>query len=143
MRYILNNNHLKVIISDLGATLVSFIDLNSGVDMVLGYENDEDELSTNSSFIKEVFSDNFEEAFKEINSIKNKYNYIGMDTEFPGIVYNIKPITKDFYYKTMKTNVNGTKLIQLGISFSNKNGEFPEKYKYHTWQFNFLFDKEK
>ena len=107
------------------------------------YENDEDELSTNSSFIKEVFSDNFEEAFKEINSIKNKYNYIGMDTEFPGVVYNLKPITKDFYYKTMKTNVNGTKLIQLGISFSNKNGEFPEKYKYHTWQFNFLFDKEK
>ena len=107
------------------------------------YENDEDELSTNSSFIKEVYSDNFEEAFKEINSIKNKYNYIGMDTEFPGVVYNLKPITKDFYYKTMKTNVNGTKLIQLGISFSNKNGEFPEKYKYHTWQFNFLFDKEK
>ena len=93
------------------------------------YENDEDELSTNSSFIKEVYSDNFEEAFKEINSIKNKYNYIGMDTEFPGVVYNLKPITKDFYYKTMKTNVNGTKLIQLGISFSNKNGEFPEKYK--------------
>ena len=42
MRYILDNNHLKVIISDLGATLVSFIDLNSGIDMVLGYENDED-----------------------------------------------------------------------------------------------------
>ena len=106
-------------------------------------EDEDDELSTNSSFIKEVYNDNLEEAFKEINSIKKEFNYIGMDTEFPGVVYNIKPITRDFYYKTMKTNVNATKLIQLGISFTNKYGEFPEKYKYHTWQFNFQFDEEK
>ena len=104
---------------------------------------DEENLSTNSSLIKEVYDDNFEEAFKEINSIKKEYNYIGMDTEFPGVVYNVKPVTRDFYYRTMKTNVNSTKLIQLGISFTNKYGEFPQKYKYHTWQFNFKFDEKK
>ena len=42
MKYTIENNYLKAIISDLGATLVSFIDIESGVDMVLGYEKDED-----------------------------------------------------------------------------------------------------
>ena len=36
-----------------------------------------------------------------------------MDTEFPGVVYNLEKIKKDFYYKTLKINVNSTKLIQL------------------------------
>ena len=106
-------------------------------------EEDEQNFSTNSSCITEVFSDNFEEAFKEIISIKNESNYIGMDTEFPGIIYNPKEITKDFYYKTMKMNVDSTKIIQLGISFTNKKGEFSNKYKHHTYQFNFEFDEDK
>ena len=58
-------------------------------------EEDVENLSTNSSCITEVFSDNFEEAFKEIISIKNESNYIGMDTEFPGVIYNPKEITKE------------------------------------------------
>ena len=110
------------------------------------FDEDEDDFfnsSANSSFIKDVYEDNFEEAFKEINSIKKEYNYIGMDTEFPGVVSFLKNITKDFYYKNMKNNVNSTKLIQLGITLTNNKGEFPEKYKYHTWQFNFRFDQEK
>ena len=110
------------------------------------FDEDEDDFfnsSANSSFIKDVYEDNFEEAFREINSIKKEYNYIGMDTEFPGVVSFLKNITKDFYYKNMKNNVNSTKLIQLGITLTNNKGEFPEKYKYHTWQFNFRFDQEK
>ena len=98
---------------------------------------------TNTSFIKEVYNDNLDEAFKEIKSIIKKYNYIGMDTEFPGCIYKLKSLTKDFYYKSMKDSVNSTKLIQLGISFTNEKGEFPDKYEYHTWQFNFKFDEEK
>ena len=106
-------------------------------------EEKDEESSTNSIFIKEVFDYNLEESFKEIKSIINSYNYIGMDTEFPGVVYGIKNITSNFYYETLKTNVNSTKLIQLGITFTNKYGEFPIKYKYHTWQFNFKFDEQK
>ena len=98
---------------------------------------------TNTSFIKEVYNDNLDEAFREISTIIKKYNYIGMDTEFPGCVYELKSLTKDFYYKSMKDSVNSTKLIQLGISLTNEKGQFPEKYKYHTWQFNFAFDEEK
>ena len=106
-------------------------------------EEDVENLSTNSSCITEVFSDNFEEAFKEMILIKNEFNYLGMDTEFPGVIYNPKEITKDFYYKTMKMNVDSTKIIQLGISFTNKKGEFSNKYKHHTYQFNFEFDEDK
>ena len=71
---------------------------------------EDEESSTNSIFIKEVFDYNLEESFKEIKSIINSYNYIGMDTEFPGVVYGIKNITSNFYYETLKTNVNSTKL---------------------------------
>ena len=109
----------------------------------LDSEDLSDNDTTNTSFIKEVYNDNLDEAFKEIASIKKKYNYIGMDTEFPGCVYKLKSLTKDFYYKSMKDSVNSTKLIQLGISFTNEKGQFPDKYKYHTWQFNFEFDEEK
>ena len=106
-------------------------------------EEIEEESSTNCSYIREVYKDNIDEAFKEIGAIIKKYKYIGMDTEFPGCVYGLKNLTKDFYYKTLKINVNSTKLIQLGITFTNEKGEFPEKYKYHTFQFNFEFDSDK
>jgi CCR4-NOT transcription complex subunit 7/8 len=38
-------------------------------------------------------------------------------------------------------NVDSLKIIQLGITLTNSKGEFPKNYKYHTWQFNFEFDK--
>ena len=121
----------------------SSLESNHNHKQSLEQEYYEESSSTNSSFIKEVYDYNLEESFKEILSIQNAYNYIGMDTEFPGVVYNIKNITKTFYYDTIKTNVNSTKLIQLGITFTNKKGEFPSKYDYHTWQFNFKFDQDK
>ena len=98
--------------------------------------------SENSSPIKEVYASNFNEELKNIKSIieEGEYTYIGMDTEFPGIIYNLNNLNNDFYYKTMKLNVESTKLIQLGITLSNKNGEFPKNVPYHTWQFNLQFD---
>ena len=94
--------------------------------------------------IKEVYASNFKEEIKNIKSIidKGEFTYIGMDTEFPGIIYNLNNLNKDFYYKTMKLNVESTKLIQLGITLTNKNGEFPKNIPYHTWQFNLQVDIE-
>ena len=71
----------------------------------------------------------------------NEYNYIGMDTEFPGIVYSLTSMADDFYYKSLKLNVESLKFIQLGITLSNSKGETPQPY--HTWQFNFEFDSLK
>jgi CCR4-NOT transcription complex subunit 7/8 len=50
-------------------------------------------------------------------------------------------MSEDFYYKSLKTNVNKLKLIQLGITIMNEKGEYPKNYPYHTWQFNLEFDK--
>ena len=42
MRHIIENEFLKVEIADLGATLTKLIDKKSGVDIVLGYDSDEE-----------------------------------------------------------------------------------------------------
>ena len=96
---------------------------------------------SDNSGIKEVFKDNFIEEMKNLISLLNKYNYIGMDTEYVGIVYQIENNFDEFYYNSVKLNVESLKLIQLGITLSDSRGRFP--YPYHTWQFNFEFDPEK
>lgn len=102
-----------------------------------------DEIAEPSPQIKEVYSNNLEEEMAKIKTLINEYNYIGMDTEFPGTIYKPKILTPDFYYKTIKANIESTKLIQLGLTLFNKNGEFPKNTEYHTWQFNFYFDEKK
>jgi CCR4-NOT transcription complex subunit 7/8 len=43
-------------------------------------------------------------------------------------------------YKNIKNNVDNLKVIQVGITLANENGEYPEDVS--TWQFNFKFDLE-
>jgi CCR4-NOT transcription complex subunit 7/8 len=93
-----------------------------------------------TSMIRDVWEDNLEEEFRTIRELVQQYPYVGMDTEFPGIV--AKPVgnfktTHEFYYQTLRCNVNLLKLIQLGISLMNERGEVPDKCC--TWQFNFRF----
>ena len=99
--------------------------------------------SNYSSVIVEVYKDNFIQEMKNLSILikKYKYNYIGMDTEFPGTVYSLSTLTDDFYYKSLKLNVDSLKLIQLGITLSNEKGEYPTPHR--TWQFNFEFDYTK
>ena len=86
----------------------------------------------------EVYTDNFIQEIKNLSSHLEQYNYIGMDTEFPGIVYKLDAYSNDFYYKSIRKNVNNLKIIQLGITLSNSKGEHPQNII--TWQFNFHFD---
>ena len=90
--------------------------------------------------IIEVYEDNFIEQIKNIGYLLEDYNYIGMDTEFPGTVFHLENRTEDFYYKSLKKNVDKLKLIQLGITLTNEKGDYPNPY--HTWQFNLEFDKD-
>ena len=105
------------------------------------------ETNFNNSFQKsesgivEVYSYNFISEIKNISNLLEEYNYIGMDTEFPGIVYHLNNYSEDFYYQTLKLNVDSLKLIQLGITLKNSKNEYPKGN--HTWQFNFEFDIEK
>ncbi|KAF2313009.1 hypothetical protein GH714_008740 [Hevea brasiliensis] len=78
--------------------------------------------------IREVWNDNLEEEFALIREIVDRFNYVAMDTEFPGVVLrpvgNFKNIN-DYNYQTLKDNVDMLKLIQLGLTFSDENGICP------------------
>lgn len=98
--------------------------------------------------IRDVFEDNFEEEFGMIMHLADKYKVIGMDTEFPGVVYRLNEndlesmsSVNEMEYRTIKINTDKLKVIQVGISFANEDGYLPEKVT--TWQFNFKFDLDK
>jgi CCR4-NOT transcription complex subunit 7/8 len=62
------------------------------------------------------------------------------DTEFPGIVARPMGNFKtgaDYHYQTMRCNVDILKLIQLGVTLSDEDGNLPDAC---TWQFNFKFN---
>ncbi|CDZ98508.1 mRNA deadenylase subunit [Phaffia rhodozyma] len=61
------------------------------------------------------------------------------DTEFPGIIARPMGNFKtgaDYHYQTMRCNVDLLKLIQLGVTLSDEDGNLPDAC---TWQFNFKF----
>ena len=62
------------------------------------------------------------------------------DTEFPGVV--ARPIgtfvsSSDYHYQTLRCNVDLLKIIQLGLTLANDQGELADGVC--TWQFNFRF----
>eukprot|EP00756_Hemistasia_phaeocysticola_P027658 Hpha_TRINITY_DN16129_c0_g5::TRINITY_DN16129_c0_g5_i1::g.8347::m.8347/K12581/CNOT7_8, CAF1, POP2; CCR4-NOT transcription complex subunit 7/8 len=94
-----------------------------------------------SSCIVDVWADGLEAAFEQIRQIVVHYPYVAMDTEFPGVV--ARPVgnfrsNAEFYYQTLRCNVNLLKIIQLGITFSDEEGRHPPGPC--TWQFNFKFN---
>jgi len=91
--------------------------------------------------IKEVWGHNLEEEFKSISCLVAEFPYVAMDTEFPGVV--ARPIgefksTADYQYQLLRCNVDLLKIIQLGLTFFNAEGDTPEGVC--TWQFNFKFN---
>lgn len=100
-------------------------------------------MSKNDSIeIREVWNDNLEEEFALIRNVVDEFPYIAMDTEFPGIV--LRPVgnfkdSNDYHYQTLKDNVDMLKVIQLGLTFSDEEGNLPkcDSDKYYVWQFNF------
>ncbi|GLJ13364.1 hypothetical protein SUGI_0210720 [Cryptomeria japonica] len=92
--------------------------------------------------IREVWAANLEEEFRLISKIVDDYPYLAMDTEFPGVVfYPVGSFQSDAEYKyaELRDNVNLLKLIQLGFTFSDKNGNLPKcgTNQECVWQFNF------
>ncbi|XP_037568489.1 CCR4-NOT transcription complex subunit 7 [Dermacentor silvarum] len=90
--------------------------------------------------IRDVWAANLEDEFRAIIRVVQKYNYVAMDTEFPGVV--ARPIgefrsTADYQYQLLRCNVDLLKIIQLGLTFLDEHGNTPPNYS--TWQFNFKF----
>ncbi|KAI5819922.1 ribonuclease H-like domain-containing protein [Pyronema omphalodes] len=96
--------------------------------------------------IRDVWADNLEREMEVLRGLVEAYPYIAMDTEFPGIV--ARPIGKfpskaDYHYQTLRCNVDMLKIIQLGITLANENGELAKvDGQVSTWQFNFRFSLE-
>ncbi|TSP25392.1 CCR4-NOT transcription complex subunit 7 [Bagarius yarrelli] len=80
-----------------------------------------------SQRICEVWASNLDEELKRIRQVIRKYNYIAMDTEFPGVV--ARPIGEfrsnaDYQYQLLRCNVDLLKIIQLGLTFMNEQELF-------------------
>lgn len=95
--------------------------------------------------ITDVWSDNLEEEMQKIIQVVEKYPYVAMDTEFPGVV--VRPTgnfrtPSEYNYRMLQNNVNLLKIIQLGLSFSDQSGCLP-KEGHCTWQFHFKFNLKK
>merc|ERR1712216_680459 len=93
------------------------------------------------NFIKDVWADNLDQELEVIRALVDEYPYVAMDTEFPGVV--ARPVgtfrnVTDYNYQTMRCNVDLLKIIQLGLTFSNEQGQNPPECS--TWQFNFKVD---
>ncbi|KAJ7095721.1 ribonuclease H-like domain-containing protein [Mycena belliarum] len=90
--------------------------------------------------IREVWGPNLDSEMRLIRDLIDNYPYVAMDTEFPGVV--ARPIgqfktSSDYHYQTMRCNVDLLKIIQVGITLADENGNFPPEAS--TWQFNFRF----
>lgn len=99
------------------------------------------EIEDKNDKIHEVYDDNFVFEMRKVSKLIERYNYVSMDTEFPGFVYQSgSPFSKteSSNYVKLKSNVDCLKLIQVGLSLSDKNGNVPPGGS--TWQFNFNFD---
>ncbi|KAF2756223.1 CAF1-domain-containing protein [Pseudovirgaria hyperparasitica] len=115
-----------------------------------------------STRIREVWKTNLAQEMEMLRNLIEKYPYISMDTEFPGVVARPMgefPTKASYHYQTVRCNVDLLKIIQLGVTLFNIEGEVPPVqleagtigrpgYGNNlimcptTWSFNFSFNLE-
>ncbi|KAJ3432378.1 pop2 isoform e [Anaeramoeba flamelloides] len=98
-------------------------------------------ITSKNKRIRDVWAHNIEEEMNVISDLIEQYPCVAMDTEFPGVIGQVAgdfPNLSEFKYQNLKFNVDNLKLIQLGITLSDPEGNLPEGIC--TWQFNCKFN---
>ncbi|XP_065851275.1 probable CCR4-associated factor 1 homolog 11 [Euphorbia lathyris] len=92
--------------------------------------------------IREVWAENLEFEFSLIEKAIPLHPLVSLDTEFPGTIFksnhNSSASPHDVY-SNMKLNVDVLKIVQLGLTLSDPNGNLPSfgTESSYIWQFNF------
>lgn len=89
--------------------------------------------------IRNVWAYNLEAEMALMCETIERYPFVAMDTEFPGVVARpiCPPNSPDYAYQSLRCNCDLLKIIQLGLSFMDEDGQFPPGCQ--CWQFNFKF----
>jgi len=65
-----------------------------------------------------------------------KHDRLHNETDISLLLGNFRT-SADYHYQTLRCNVDLLKMIQLGVTFADENGNVPKDAC--TWQFNFKF----
>lgn len=104
-----------------------------GASSVLAATND-------TSGVRDVWASNLDEELRIIGRVVQRYKFVAMDTEFPGVALKVMGYfqsREDYHYHSLCSNVNMLKVIQIGFTFMDEAGNKPPNN--WTWQFNFQF----
>mmetsp|Transcript_55980 Transcript_55980/g.122364 ORF Transcript_55980/g.122364 Transcript_55980/m.122364 type:complete len:308 (-) Transcript_55980:129-1052(-) len=100
--------------------------------------------SPSSGNVAHVWRHNLDDEVERMASMAESYPYIALDAQLPGIVAQpTGPFGNylDYNYQTLKVNVDMTKVLQVGLAFSNETGDSPTPEEGPSlWRFNFHFD---
>ncbi|KOM37085.1 hypothetical protein LR48_Vigan03g046600 [Vigna angularis] len=98
-------------------------------------------MSYGAVMTRSVWSCNLEAEFELIRRVIKFFPFISMDTEFPGVIFQLDPAFRQpkNNYAMMKANVDRMHLIQVGLTLSDRHGNLPTfgTSNRFIWEFNF------